>query len=165
MKISSLHDLYVQELRDLYHAENQLIKALPKMVRAAGAAELRSALEEHLQATRQQVERLERIFQKLDESPKGAKCKGMEGIIGEGEQKMDGDAPERVRDAALISSVQRVEHYEIAAYGTVRTYAQQLGYGDHAELLQQTLNEEGQADRKLTQIAESRVNMEANRTA
>lgn len=165
MKINSLHDLYIEELRDLYNAENQLMKALPKMAKVASASELRSALEEHLQVTHQQVERLEQIFQKLDESPKGVKCKGMEGLIDEGKEMVDKDAPDQVRDAALISSAQRVEHYEIAAYGTVRTYAQQLGYSDHVELLQQTLNEEGQADKKLTQIAESRVNIEATRTA
>jgi len=164
MRINSLHDLYVEELRDLYNAETQIAKALPKMAKAAGAAELRSALEEHLQVTREQVERLERIFERLNESPKGSKCKGMEGIIEEGEEMLDKDAPEQVRDAALISAAQRVEHYEMAGYGTARTYARQLGYDDHAELLQQTLNEEGEADKKLTRLAEALVNIEATRT-
>lgn len=165
MRLNSLHDLYIQELRDLYNAENQIVKALPKMIKECSSADLRGALEEHLQVTRQQVGRLEEIFQRLDESPKGSKCKGMEGIIDEGEDMMGKDAPEQVRDAGIISAAQRVEHYEMAAYGTVRTYALQLGYTDHAELLQKTLNEEGEADKKLTQIAESRVNIEATRTA
>jgi ferritin-like metal-binding protein YciE len=149
----------------LYDAENKIIKALPKMAEAAHSTELRSAFEEHLRETRNQVERLEQIFQNLDESPKGAKCEGIQGIIEEGEDLMSEKAPEPVADAALISSAQRVEHYEIAAYGTVRTYARQLGYDDHARLLQETLDEEGNADKKLTSIAESRINVEATRTA
>jgi ferritin-like metal-binding protein YciE len=165
MKIKSLHDLYVHELKDLYNAENQIIKALPKMAKKANSTELRSALEEHLEVTRRQAERLERIFQRLDESPKGSTCKGMEGIIDEGEDMLDEDVPQPVGDAALISSAQRVEHYEMAAYGTVRTFARQLGYEDDAGLLQQTLDEEGEADKKLTRIAESRTNIEATRTA
>jgi len=166
MKLQSLHDLYVRELKDLYNAENQIIKALPKMVKAATSPELERAFEEHLQATRQQVERLERIFQRLDESPRGAKCKAMEGILDEGDEMMDLDTTrDTVSDAALISAAQRVEHYEMAVYGTVRTYARQLGYQEDARLLQETLNEEGEADKKLTGIAESRVNVEASRTA
>ncbi len=164
MKLQSLRDLYVEELRDLYNAESQIIKALPKMIKSAYSTELRKALDEHLQVTTRQVERLERIFGKLDESVKGTTCKGMEGIIDEGKDMLDEDAPESVRDAAIISAAQRVEHYEIAGYGTVRTYARQLGYTDQAELLQQTLEEEGEADKKLTSIAESRVNIEATRT-
>jgi ferritin-like metal-binding protein YciE len=165
MKLKSLHDLYVHELRDLYNGENEIIKALPKMAKAANAPELRSALEEHLQISRGQVERLDRIFQRLDESPKGVTCKGIKGIIDEGEDVMDMDAPEMVSDAALIGAAQRVEHYEIAAYGTARTYAQRLGYDEDARLLQDTLNEEGEADKKLTGIAESRINVEATRSA
>jgi ferritin-like metal-binding protein YciE len=165
MKLSSLHDLYVEELKDLYNAEGQILKALPKMAEAAQAAELRAAFETHLQETRQQVERLEQIFRALDESPKGAKCEGMKGIIDEGEDLIDDDAPKSVNDAALIASAQRVEHYEMASYGTVRTFARQLGYDDHARLLQETLEEEGNADKKLTSIAESRVNVDATRTA
>jgi ferritin-like metal-binding protein YciE len=165
MKLKTLHDLYINELKDIYNAENQIIKALPKMVKAASTPEVRSALEEHLQVTRGQVERLERIFQRMDESPKGNTCKGMKGIIDEGEDVTDIDAPEVVCDAAIISAAQRVEHYEMAAYGTVRTFAKQLGYNEDAQLLQETLNEEGQADKLLTSIAESRVNIEASRTA
>ena len=166
MRINSLHELYIHELKDLYSAEKQITKALPKMAETATAPELRSAFEEHLQVTRQQVERLERIFQRLDESPKGSKCKGMQGIIDEGEEMMDIDSSQAmICDAVLISAAQRVEHYETAAYGTVRTYAQQLGYEEEARLLQETLNEEGEADKKLTGLAESRVNVEASRTA
>lgn len=165
VKLNSLHDLYIEELRDLYNAENQLIKALPKMAKRATSVELRSALEEHLQQTRGQVERLDIIFHRLDESPKGSTCEGMKGIIEEGEDLMDVDAPGMVCDAGIISSAQRVEHYEIAGYGTVRTYARQLGFEDDARLLQETLDEEGEADKKLTSIAESRVNIEATRTA
>ena len=165
MKLNSLHDLYVNELKDLYHAENQIIKALPKMIEASSTTELRSALEQHLQITRLQVERLQQIFQRMDESPKGESCEGMKGIIEEGNDLVKADAPDMVCDAAIIASAQRVEHYEIAAYGTVRTYARQLGYENDARLLQETLNEEAEADKKLTSIAESRVNIEATRTA
>ncbi len=165
MKLNSLHDLYIHELKDLYSAENQIIKALPKMAKAAHSVELRNAFDEHLDVTRRQVERLERIFQRLDESPKGTKCDGMKGIIEEGEEMMDLDAQEMVSDAALISAAQRVEHYEIAGYGTVRTYAHQLGYEEDVRLLQETLDEEGEADKKLTRLAESRINVEATRTA
>ena len=165
MKLNSLHDLYVVELKDLYNGEQQIIKALPKMAEAASSSELRTAFEHHLEQTREHLRRLEQIFQNLDESPKGQTCVGLEGIIEEGEDLMDEDAPETVCDAALIASAQRVEHYEIAGYGTVRTYARQLGYNDAAELLQRTLDEEGETDKKLTTIAESRVNVEARRTA
>ncbi len=165
MKVKSLHELYVTELKDLFHAENQILKALPDMAEAASATELRSAFQQHLEQTRHHVERLERIFGRLNESPKGRSCEGMEGIIGEGKNMMDINAPESVKDAALIAAAQRVEHYEIAAYGTVRTYARQLGFQEDANLLQETLNEEGETDKKLTAIAESRVNTEATRTA
>jgi ferritin-like metal-binding protein YciE len=165
MKINSLHDLYISELKDLYNAENQIIKALPKMAETAASTELRSAFQEHLQQTRRQVERLEQVFRKLDMEAKGRTCEGMKGIIGEGQDVMKEDMPETVCDAALIAAAQRVEHYEIAAYGTVRTYARQLGYEDQAELLQQTLDEEGETDKKLTRLAESRINVEATRTA
>lgn len=161
MKINSLHDLYITELKDLYDAENRIIKALPKMVEAAGSQELRNAFQLHLEQTRRQVQRLEEIFRQLDESPKGHKCKGMEGIIDEGEDLMSEDSPAAVCDAGLISSAQRVEHYEIAAYGTVRTYARRLGYEDQARLLQETLQEEGETDKKLTGLAESYINEEA----
>jgi len=165
MKLNSLYDLYVHELKDLYSAETQITKALPKMAENAGAPELRTAFEEHLQETREQIGRLERIFERMNESPKGSKCDGMKGIISEGEDLMDEDADESVSDAALISAAQKVEHYEMAAYGSVRTYARQLGFNEDATLLQRTLDEEGAADKKLTQIAESRVNVEATRRA
>jgi ferritin-like metal-binding protein YciE len=161
MKLTSLHDLYLTELKDLYDAEHRIIKALPKMAEAASSPDLRNAFEEHLEQTRGQVTRLEQIFRRLDESPKGEKCKGIEGIIDEGEDMMDKDAPASVSDAALIASAQRVEHYEIAAYGTVRTYARQLGYEDQAQLLNETLQEEGETDKKLTRLAESNINQEA----
>ncbi len=163
MTINSLHDLYVSELKDLYDGENRIIKALPKMADAANSSELRSAFEQHLQQTQRQVERLERIFEQLNESPKGKKCKGLEGIIDEGEDAIDDveDSPASVCDAALIAAAQRVEHYEIAAYGTVRTYAQQLGHQEQAQLLNETLQEEGETDKKLTSLAESFINQEA----
>jgi ferritin-like metal-binding protein YciE len=163
MKLNNLHDLYVSELKDLYNAENQIIKALPKMAKAAATDDLRQALEEHLWQTRGHVERLDQIFRKMEASPKGTKCKGMAGIIAEGEEAMANEAEPFVSDAALIAAAQRVEHYEIAAYGTVRSYARQLGYEEAAEMLQETLNEEGEADKRLTSIAESRVNAEAVR--
>jgi len=161
MALESLHDLYVDELRDLYSAENQLVKALPKMAKAAADGSLRAAFEEHLAVTRGQVERLDRIFKQLGERATGKKCVAMEGLIEEGKEMMEEDAPPAVLDAALISAAQRVEHYEIAGYGCVRTYARLLGYDDAAELLQQTLDEEGEADKKLTELAESVINVEA----
>ncbi len=161
MKLNSLHDLYLNELKDLYDGEHRIIKALPKMAEAASSPELRSAFQEHLEQTRRQVERLEQIFQRMNETPKGQKCKGLEGIIDEGEDMMDKDSPPAVCDAALIASAQRVEHYEIAAYGTVRTFAQRLGFQDHAQLLQETLQEEGNTDKKLTSLAESYINEDA----
>jgi ferritin-like metal-binding protein YciE len=161
MKFNSLHDLYITELKDLYDAEHRIIKALPKMAEAANSPDLRSAFEEHLEQTRRHVDRLEQIFRRLDESPKGEKCKGVEGIIDEGEDMMAKDSPASVSDAALIASAQRVEHYEIAAYGTVRTFARQLGYDDQAQLLNETLQEEGETDKKLSRLAESNINEEA----
>jgi ferritin-like metal-binding protein YciE len=161
MKLNSLQDLYLSELKDLYDAEHRIVKALPKMAEAASSPDLRNAFNEHLGQTRNQVSRLEQIFQMLGEPAKAKKCKGMEGIIDEGEEMMDGNAPLAVRDAALIASAQRVEHYEIAAYGSCRTFAMRLGLPDQARLLQQTLDEEGATDRKLTGLAESYVNEEA----
>jgi len=161
MKLGSLHDLYVEELKDLYNAENQLLKALPKMAKAASAPELRAAFEHHLEETRGQVKRLEQIFKKLDGSPKGKKCKAMEGLIEEGKEVMGEDAESAVLDAALIAAAQRVEHYEMAGYGCVRTFARLLGYEDAAELLQETLDEEAAADKKLTELAETVINVEA----
>jgi ferritin-like metal-binding protein YciE len=163
MKLNSLHDLYLAELKDLYDGEERITKALPKMAEAANSAELRSAFEQHLEQTRIHLQRLERIFQMMDETPKGHKCKGLVGIIDEGEEMIDEgeDAPAAVSDAALIGAAQRVEHYEIAAYGTVRTFARRLGYEDHAQILNETLQEEGETDKKLTSLAESYINEEA----
>jgi len=161
MKLNDLHDLYLAEIKDLYDGEQRIVKALPKMAENANSSDLRNAFEAHLNQTRQHIARLEQIFQKLDETPKGQKCKGIEGIIDEGEDMMDKDAPPAVADAALISAAQRVEHYEIAAYGSVRTYARRLGLEDHVQLLQQTLDEETETDRQLTSLAESYINEEA----
>jgi ferritin-like metal-binding protein YciE len=161
MEMESLRDLYLEELKDVYNAEKQLLKALPRMARAATHDELRSAFEDHLNVTEEQVRRLETIFDDLGKPARGKKCVGMEGLIAEGKEMMEEDMEPEVLDAALISAAQRVEHYEIAAYGTLRTYARQLGFDNHAELLQQTLNEEGEADKLLTQIAESAVNIDA----
>jgi ferritin-like metal-binding protein YciE len=164
MKLESLHDLFVDELKDLYNAENQLTKALPKMVKAASSEELRTAFEHHLAETEQQVERLERIFKQLETSPKGKKCKAMAGLIEEGKEMIEMDGEDAVKDAALIAAAQRVEHYEIAGYGTVRTYAQLLGFDEAANLLQETLDEEATADDKLTQLAQN-INVEAQSPA
>ena len=160
MKITTLRELYVDQLRDLYDGENQIIKALPKMIESTESEELRSALEEHLEVTRQQAQRLETIFEGLGENAKGEKCKGMEGIIKEGSDVVKEDMDETVKDAAIIAAAQRVEHYEIAGYGTVRTYAGLLGEDEAEELLQQTLDEEKEADQKLSQLAEE-INVEA----
>lgn len=161
MAMKSLHDLLVEELKDLYSAENQLVKALPKMAKAATAPELREAFESHLEETNGQVERLEQIFKGLEESPKGKKCAAMEGLIEEGSEIISENEKSSVLDAGLICAAQKVEHYEIASYGCVRTFAQLLGLEDVAELLQETLDEEGAADKKLTELAESIINVEA----
>ncbi|MGQ0569351.1 MAG: ferritin-like domain-containing protein [Armatimonadota bacterium] len=161
MEPESLHDLYVSELRDLYNAENQLVKALPKMAKAASSPELRQAFEGHLKQTKGHVHRIEQIMKKLGKSPKGKRCIGMEGLIAEGKELMtDGAVPE-ILDAGLIVAGQKVEHYEMAAYGSVRTYAGILGDNVAHRMLQQTLNEEAEADRKLTQLAEHLINLEA----
>ena len=160
MEIDSLRKLYVEELKDLYSAEKQILQALPKMAKKASNTQLKAAFEEHLRQTEQQVQRLEQIFEALGKSPRGKKCKGMEGLLEEGKEVMQEDMDEETRDAALIAAAQRVEHYEIAGYGTVRTYAQLLGERNAVKLLQQTLDEEGQTDKKLTQLAES-INVEA----
>ena len=152
-KTSTLEDLYVDELRDLYSAENQLVKALPKMAKAASSEDLKAGFEEHLEQTEGHVERLEKIFEALDKSPKGKKCKAMEGLVEEGSEVIEEEMTPEVKDAALIAAGQRVEHYEMAGYGTVRTYAELLGYSDAAELLQSTLDEEGNTNKKLTKLA------------
>ena len=161
MKANSLRELLVEELKDLYDAENQLIKALPKMAEAASSEDLRAAIEEHLEKTQQQAERLKQVFSQLDESPKAQKCKGMEGLIKEGKDIIEEeDMDPEVKDAAIISAAQRVEHYEIAGYGCVRTWANLLGENEVASLLEQTLDEEKEADQTLNQIAEE-INVEA----
>src|SRR5581483_6942959 len=149
MKMKSLQDLFVDELRDLYSAENQLVKALPKMVKAASSPELQAAFQEHLEVTKGQVNRLEKIFEQLDTRAKGKKCMGMEGLIEEGKEIMEEDATPEVLDAALIGAAQRVEHYEIAGYGSARAHAERLGFDEAATLLQETLDEEAEADKKL----------------
>lgn len=161
MALNTLEDLYVDELKDLYNAEKQIVKALPKMVKKASSPELRNAFAEHLELTRGHVQRLEQIFQERGMAARGKTCKGMEGLLEEGKELMEEDAEPSVMDAGLIAGAQRVEHYEMAAYGSVRTYAETLGYEEAANLLQQTLDEEGEADKKLTQIAENTINVEA----
>lgn len=160
MEINSLRELYVEQLRDLYDAENQLIKALPKMAREASSDELRQGIEEHLEQTRGHVERLEQVFEQLGEKPKGKKCKGMQGLLEEGKETLEEDMEEDTKDAAIIAAAQRVEHYEISGYGTARTYANLLNENEAAELLEETLNEEKETDQKLTQLAEE-INVEA----
>ena len=160
MEIDSLRKLYVDELKDLYSAEKQILQALPRMAKKATNEELRRGFEKHLEQTRVQVERLDRIFELLGKSPRGKKCKGMEGLIEEGKEMMQEDMEDDVMDAALIAAAQRVEHYEIAGYGTVRTYAELMGEKEHAKLLQQTLDEEGQTDKELTRLAQA-INVEA----
>lgn len=161
MEMDTLKELYVDELKDLYSAEKQILQALPKMVKKASHPQLKAAFGEHLKVTEAQVERLDRIFEGLGKSPRGKKCKGMEGLLEEGKEMMQEDMADDVMDAALISAAQRVEHYEIAGYGTVRTYAKLLGESEAAGLLQQTLDEEGDADKTLTKLAESSINVEA----
>jgi ferritin-like metal-binding protein YciE len=153
--MEKLQDLFVHELKDLYSAEQQLIEALPKMASSASTPELRRAFETHLEQTRGHAERIEQIFESFDRKPGGVKCKGMEGLIKEGEEAIKEDSPGPVKDAALIAAAQRVEHYEIAGYGTARTFAEHLGEKQAVRLLQQTLEEEGEADKLLTRLAES----------
>ncbi|ADB15511.1 protein of unknown function DUF892 [Pirellula staleyi DSM 6068] len=161
MKLATLHDLYVEELKDLYSAEGQLLKALPKMAKAASTPELTSAFTNHLEETKGQVVRLEAIFKKLDVSPRGKTCRAMEGLLAEAKETMAESADPSVMDAALIASAQRVEHYEMAGYGCVRTFARLLGYDEAADALQATLDEEGAADKHLTTLAETTINVEA----
>ena len=161
MELETLRALYVDELKDLYSAEGQILKALPRMIKAASSRPLRDALTEHERVTRKQVQRLERIFKDLDESPRGKKCHGMEGLLEEGKELISERPDPDVLDAGLISKAQHVEHYEIAGYGTVRAWARQLGYDQHVELLQQTLDEEKAADKKLSGLAEGGINQSA----
>lgn len=161
MKLENLHSLLVEELQDLYSAENQIIEALPDMIEEASSPDLKNALQQHLEETRGQVRRLDQIFSQLPNVKKDGKtCKGMKGIIKDGQDLLDTDAEAEVLDAGMIAAAQRVEHYEIAGYGTVRTYAQLLGRKDWAQLLEQTLNEEKQADQKLNMLS-NHINVEA----
>lgn len=160
MKLENLQQLYLKELRDLYDAENQITDALPKLIDAAHNSELKNALQEHLNVTQSQIARLDQIFQSLNEKSSGETCKGMKGVIKEGDEIVSAGGDPSTVDAGIISAAQRVEHYEMAGYGTVRTYAKLLGQEEHARLLQQTLDEEEDADQTLTQIA-STVNVEA----
>lgn len=157
MQLNSLKELYVEQLRDLYSAETQLISALPKMAQAASSSALKTAFQQHLDETRTQKQRLEQIFSEMGTSPQGETCQAMEGLIKEGEAVIKATGDAKVKDAALIASAQRVEHYEMAGYGTVRTYANELGFSDAKKLLQTTLDEEGNADKKLNALAEGGI--------
>ena len=154
MSVENLEQLFINELKDIYSAEKQITKALPKMAKAAQSEELRSAFQEHLEQTKEHIERLDQIFEKLGKTSRGKTCHGMQGLIEEGQEIMEEAQKGDVRDAGLISAAQRVEHYEIAAYGTVRTYANLLGRKDAVKLLEQTLEEEKETDEKLNEIAE-----------
>ncbi len=160
MEQNDLRELYIDELRDVYDAESQLVKALPDMAEAATSEQLRSGFEQHLEQTRVHVQRIEQIFNELGMKVKGTKCKGMQGLVNEGKKMIKEDFEGEVKDAGLISAAQRVEHYEIAAYGTLRTYANILGEQEAAALLEETLQEEKQTDQKLTELAES-INVRA----
>ena len=160
MKMRTLEDLFVDELKDVYDAERRITKALPKMIKAASSEELSSAFEEHLQQTEEQIARLDRVFESMDKQPGRKTCQAMVGLLEEGQALMEEDATDSVMDAALIAAAQKVEHYEIATYGCLRDWAQLLGNDEVARILQQTLDEEGETDKKLTEIAQS-LNMEA----
>jgi ferritin-like metal-binding protein YciE len=161
MSLNSLQNLFVTELKDIYNAEKQLVTALPRIAKAAGSPRLAEAITKHLKETEGHVARLEEIFQSLGLPVRGKKCKGMEGLLEEGKEVMAEEAQASVRDAALISAAQKVEHYEIAAYGCLRSYAQILGHNDAAKLLEQTLKEEEAADEKLNELAEGGINQAA----
>jgi len=160
-KMQTMEDLFIDELKDLYDAEKQIVKALPKMMKAATSEDLKAAFEEHLEVTKNQVQRLEDIFGKLDVTPKGKKCHGMQGLLEEGQELIEKEDPSPLLDAGLIAAAQKVEHYEMAGYGTARTFAQMLGHKEAAQLLEETLNEEKETDEKLTDLAESVINEEA----
>jgi ferritin-like metal-binding protein YciE len=163
--LNDLQDLFVDQLRDLYNAENQLTKALPKMAKAATDPQLQQAFLSHLKETENHVKRLIQIFDELGKKPTGKICAAMKGLVEEGKEMVEEDAPPAVMDAGLIAAAQRVEHYEMAGYGTVRTYARLLGNSKAEKLLQQTLDEEGNADKKLTQLAQTVINIQANQGA
>lgn len=161
MKTGTLEDLLTEELKDLYSAENQIIKALPKMAKAAQSEDLRRAFQQHLEQTKEQARRIEEICEELSVSPRGKKCVGMEGLIEEGKEVMQEDLDMDTLDAGLIGAAQKVEHYEMAAYGTAKAHARQLGFTRAVRLLEQTLEEEKTTDEKLTQLAENQVNVQA----
>jgi ferritin-like metal-binding protein YciE len=161
MKLESVENLFVHELKDLLSAEKQLVKALPKMAKGAASETLRTAIEEHLEQTKVQVERLEKVFSLIDKAPRAEHCKAMEGLIEEGSDLLEEEGTAAVKDAALIAAAQKVEHYEISGYGTARTLAELLGNQEAAALLQETLDEEKETDAKLTELAMSEVNVEA----
>jgi ferritin-like metal-binding protein YciE len=161
-KAKTLHDLFIDQLKDMNSAERQLAAALPKMAKAANHPELKQAFEQHLDVTKSQIERLGQIFDMMGASAGRKKCKGMEGLLMEGEEIMMEEMAPSVKDAGLIAAAQKVEHYEIASYGTLRTYAQMMGHREAGQVLQQILDEEGRTDKLLTQIAETGVNIEAN---
>jgi len=158
MELNDLQQLFVHELKDIYSAEHQILKALPKMIKAASNDDLSSALEDHRQVTERQVERLETVLRRMDEKGRGQKCKGMEGLLEEGSSLLKEDATSQVLDAGIIAAAQKVEHYEIAAYGTLVSFARRLGHANAANLLEQSLAEEKEADQKLSEVAESSVN-------
>jgi ferritin-like metal-binding protein YciE len=160
-KFDSLDDLLIEQLQDLYDAEQQLTKALPKMAEAATDSQLRAAFSNHLTETQGHVSRLEQVFSLLGKTPESTTCQAMKGLVKEGSEMIDAEGDKNVKDAALIAAAQRVEHYEIAGYGTARTFADKLGHSQVASILQQTLDEEGAADKKLTQIAEQSINWRA----
>jgi len=163
MQLNSLHDLYVHQLQDLHSAEKQILRALPKMIKAANNADLEAALDHHREQTETHVDRLEKILKSLDKSVRGEKCKGMEGVLDEGAEMISFKGAPEVLDAGLIMAAQRVEHYEMAAYGCLRTYAKVLGDLASAQVLQTTLDEEADADRKMTQLAEFSINPSASK--
>jgi ferritin-like metal-binding protein YciE len=163
MKLQTLKDLYIHELKTLYSAEQQLLEALPKMVQATANAQLAAAFQAHLEQTREQADRLEKLLESHDQSTRGPRYKGMEGVLAEGAELLEAEADEGVRDAGLIAAAQRVEHYEIAGYGSARTYAEMLGDAEGARLLQTTLSEETETDQQLTDLAKSVINLVANK--
>ena len=163
MELENLKDLYIHELKDLYSAEKQLIKALPKLAKAATNRQLTAAFNQHLEQTKRHAKRLEQILKSHDESTRGPKCEGMEGLIAEGDKMINEDAEDEVRDAGLIAAAQRVEHYEIAGYGCARTYAELLGDRKGAQLLNTSIREEGDTDKKLTKLANSGINLRAKK--
>ena len=164
-KLRSLDELFVEQLEDLYDAENRLTKALPEMADAAHSSELKQAFQSHLRETEGHVQRLEEVFRMVGKNAKATTCEAMKGLLDEGEQMIKAKGDDNVKDAALIAAAQRVEHYEIAGYGTLRTFAERLGYDEAARILQKTLDEEGAADKKLSSIAESSINWRAAATA